>query len=177
MVEGDTSSDSTSEETRNRKIPRVSPRVLTGLTQLEKACLEFSLSLLHQSSSKDEYELPLVGALAILGLTKDEFRGVDTYPSILSSILKISRFFVLRYSFESSSSIQDQGLPDFNADISPTSRLFYGLDLGVKPLSRLKTLVDSLLIRGSFTPINWLLDLRSYGLAIARKTTSVGAID
>ena len=59
----------------------------------------------------------------------------------------------------------------------PTSRLFYGLDLGVKPLSRLKTLVDSLLIRGSFTPINWLLDLRSYGLAIARKTTSVGAID
>ena len=154
LVEGDTSSDSTLEETKNQKIPRVSPRVLIGLTQLEKAYLEFSLSLLHQSSSEDKYKLPLVGALAILGLTKDGFRGVDTYPLILSSILKISRFFVLRYSFKNSSSIQDQGLPDFNTNILPTSRLFYRLDLGVKPLSKLKTLIDSLLIWGSFTPIN-----------------------
>ena len=37
--------------------------------------------------------------------------------------------------------------------------------------------MDYLLIRGTFTPINWLLDLRSYGLNIARKTTSAGAID
>jgi len=43
-------------------------------------------------------------------------------------------------------------------------------------LIRLKTLVDRFLIRGTRTPIHWLLDLRAYGLSIARKTTSLGQL-
>jgi len=40
-----------------------------------------------------------------------------------------------------------------------------------------KILVDRFLIRGTRSPINWLLDLRNYGLKIARTSTSPGYID
>ena len=92
-------------------------------------------------------------------------------------MIKISRFFILRYSFENSISIQKSKESEDLDDIPTTIQLFSRLDLGNKPLFRLKTLVDHLLIRGNFTPISWLLDLRSYRLNIAQKTTSIGAID
>ena len=74
-------------------------------------------------------------------------------------MIKISRFFVLRYSFENSISIQKSKESEDLDDIPTTIQLFSRLDLGNKPLFRLKTLVDYLLIRGNFTPISWLLDL------------------
>jgi len=124
--------------------------------RLEKALLDFSLLLLDYISSRDEYDLPLIGALAVLGLDRNGFRGLDSYPSILSSILKISRFLVLRYSFEDSTTpnLDDDDGDDDSSTLSTPDRLFSGLDLGNGSLDRVKVLVDRFLIRGSNTPIN-----------------------
>ena len=158
--------DSNLDKATNRRIPIQKSRKLSDLTRLERACLEFLLALLDQSSSEDKYELPLINALAVLGLTKDRFKGTNTYPSLLSSVIKISRFFVLHYSFENSISIQKSKESEDLDNIPTTIQLFSRLDLGNKPLFRLKTLVDHLLIQDNFTLISWLLDLRSYGLNI-----------
>lgn len=47
------------------------------LNQLERACLDFCLALLDQQAKIDEYELPFVNALAVLGLDPKGFKGVD----------------------------------------------------------------------------------------------------
>lgn len=153
------------------------------LDQLERACLDFCLSLLDQQAKIDEYELPFVNVLAVLGLDPKGFKGVDAYPSILSSILKISRFFILRYVWDESDH-SDLSARPFSVPTRPDSEastLAFGRKLpnleGLDLLAQLKRLVDRILIRGSFTPINWLLDLRGYGMNLAFNTTSRGSID
>jgi len=151
--------DKEEEDEENTRIPVKNSRKLSSLTTLEKALLDFTISLLDQSTSEDEYDLALVDALAVLGVQQNRFRGVDSYPSILSSILKTSRFLVLRYSFENSSRISTtrgkEIAEDSDSSTSSTpEQLFSGLDLGEGPLSRLKTLVNRFLIRGTRTPID-----------------------
>ncbi|KAL6718593.1 hypothetical protein ACLMJK_002827 [Lecanora helva] len=160
--------------------PRYSRKV-SRLSRIEKALLSFLLSLLDRKSDEDEYELPLVDALAVLGLEENGFRGPDSYPSILSSILKISKFFVLRFAFEPrleypSDLDSNSNISDLDLSREPVL-LFSDLDLSEKPLERLTTLIDRFLIRGTKTTMAWLLDLRSYGLKIARNSTSPGYID
>ncbi|KAL6714225.1 hypothetical protein ACLMJK_007647, partial [Lecanora helva] len=128
--------------------PRYSRKV-SRLSRIEKALLFFLLSLLDRKSDEDEYELPLVDALAVLGLEENGFRGPDFYSSILSSILKISKFFVLRFAFEPR--LEYPSDLDSKSDISNISTepdlLFSDLNLSEKPLERLTTLIDRFLIR------------------------------
>ena len=65
-----------------------------GLSALEQACLDFCFSLLHHRLRTDEYESALIFALAVLGLTKQGFRGPHDYPSMLSGLIKTSRFMM-----------------------------------------------------------------------------------
>ena len=46
-----------------------------------------------------------------------------------------------------------------------------------KPLNRLINLVNRFIIRGSYSPVHFILDLRGYSLKIARNTTITGQID
>jgi len=113
----------------------------------------------------------------VLGLDRNGFQGPDIYTSILSSILKLSRFFVLKYTFKDDNLDTTSGeSSDESSDISGPENKFSGPDSS-KPLLRLKALVNRFLIRGLNTSINWLLNLRSYGLKIARSTTSSDLID
>ena len=54
---------------------------------------------------------------------------------------------------------------------------FLELGLGQQPLARLTSMVNQFMIRGTHTPMDWLLDLRAYGMNIARNTTSIGQMD
>ncbi len=151
-------------------------RKIRALSRLEKALLAFSISLLDQSTSEDEYELPFVGALAVLGLEESGFRGVDSYPSILSSILKIGWFLVLRLAFENSPTIEtssDNSESD-SGTISTMEEHFSDSGDREGLLLRLETMVNRFLIRGSRSPFEWMLDLRSYGVEITRSTTLSG---
>ena len=172
-----TREDSENEETSTRNTSIISstrarPKP-SSLTRIERACLDFSISLLDQQAKEDEYELLLVGALAVLGLEEKGWKGVDSYPSLLSSFIKISRFLVLWFSLEKSSTLDTDSDSDSGSDTST-----YSLGIGNRGvLERISFLVDRFLVRGSRSPINWALDLRSYGLNIAQNTTKEGLIE
>jgi len=48
-------------------------RVIPSLNELEIAYLEFSISLLNSPAKEDEYKLPFINALAVLGLIEKGF--------------------------------------------------------------------------------------------------------
>ena len=145
------------------------------MDNIQKSLLDFCLSLLDDSTESDEIDRPLIIALAVLGVTSTGFLGPDRYPSILSAVLKIGRFFVLRTCYENSTT----EYPKIDIDNSDDSDDSITSDTSSndKSLRRLKTMIDRFMIRGSHTPMDWLLDLRAYGMNIARNTTTTGQID
>ena len=108
-----------------------------------------------------------------MGVIKKGFQGPETYSSQLFAILKISRFFVLRLSYENSTSSLDTNIDLDDSDDSE----FLGLGLGQQSLGRLTSMVNQFMIRGTHISIDWLLDLRAYGMNIARNTTSIDQMD
>ncbi|KAF7142175.1 hypothetical protein CNMCM5793_008816 [Aspergillus hiratsukae] len=62
----------------------------------EKACLEFCIELLNQRHRSHEYESALVCAMAVLGQGETGWRGPESYPPILSQVIKIARFMVVQ---------------------------------------------------------------------------------
>ena len=66
------------------------------MTPLETACLEFCIELLNQKTKVHEYESPLVCAMAVLGRGEQGWRDPDSYPPIISRVLKVARFLVVQ---------------------------------------------------------------------------------
>lgn len=67
-----------------------------AMTDMEKACLEFCIELLNQRHRSHEYESALVCAMAVLGRGETGWRGPESYPPILSRVIKIARFMVVQ---------------------------------------------------------------------------------
>lgn len=53
------------------------------------------MELLNQRHRIHEYKSALVCAMAVLGRGVDGWRDADSYPPILSRVIKIARFFVV----------------------------------------------------------------------------------
>jgi hypothetical protein len=66
------------------------------MTPLETACLEFCIELLNQKTKVHEYESPLVCAMAVLGRGEQGWRDPDSFPPIISRVLKVARFLVVQ---------------------------------------------------------------------------------
>ncbi|KAH2644767.1 hypothetical protein KXW55_006875 [Aspergillus fumigatus] len=66
------------------------------MTDIEKACLEFCIELLNQRHRSHEYESALVCAMAVLGQGETGWRDPESYPPILSRVIKIARFMVVQ---------------------------------------------------------------------------------
>jgi Orsellinic acid/F9775 biosynthesis cluster protein D len=130
------------------------------VSTLEQTCLDFCFSLLNHSLRTDEYESALIVALAVLGLTEHGFRGPHDYPSMLSGLIKTSRFMMVQLAVRPSKATED---------------FFYDLGTETQPdqymISRVEQIVRQFMIRGSQSPMQWMLDLRSYGMKIAFNTT------
>ncbi|MCP5939805.1 hypothetical protein NL351_28235, partial [Klebsiella pneumoniae] len=64
---------------------------------MQLAALEFCIELLNQTMQQRETEMALVCALAVLGVrpTGKGFRDEQTFPSILSSIIKVAHSMVV----------------------------------------------------------------------------------
>ena len=123
------------------------------LDRILKSLLDFCISLLNDPTETDEIQCPFIIAMAVLGVTEKGFHGTDTYPSKMSAILKVSRFFVLRYSYEDTA-IADIQIDNENSNSDSDNSDFLELGLGQqKPLKRLTSMVDKFFIRGTNTPI------------------------
>jgi len=171
-----TRKDSKNEKTSTRNTSIISSTrarsKLSSLTRIERTCLDFSISLLDQQAKEDEYELLLVKTLVVLELEEKDWQEVDFYLSLLSSFIKISRFLVLWFSLEKSSTLNTDS--NLNSDLNTS---IYSLELENREiLERISFLVDHFLVRSSRSSVNWALNLRSYGLNIAQNTTKESLI-
>lgn len=72
---------------------RIEPFVMTPL---ETTSLEFCIELLNQKIKVHEYKSPLVCAMAVLGRGEQGWRDTDSYPPIISRVLKVARFLVVQ---------------------------------------------------------------------------------
>jgi hypothetical protein len=67
------------------------------MTEMQQAYLSFCIELLNQTIHNREYDIVLVCGLVALGvnLSGQGFRGADTYPSILSAVIKVAYFMIV----------------------------------------------------------------------------------
>lgn len=145
------------------------------MSRIQKACLEFCIALLNQSITRKEYDSPLVCALAVLGVKEDGWKGAEQYPPILSAVIKVARFMVVQHALELSGPLDDDAFDDDSAYESDSSRQRRHRPKGC--LQSVKQMMDKFMVRGSHGPMQWMLDLRTYGLKIHYNTTSRGHVE
>ncbi|CAN9283890.1 unnamed protein product [Alternaria alternata] len=146
------------------------------LSSTQKACLEFCIALLNQKITRKEYDSPLVCALAVLGVKENGWKGPEQYPPVLSAVIKVARFMVVQQALELSGPLDDD---EFDSDSA------YESDDSSNPPRRrrkgclqfVQEMMDRFMVRGSHGPMQWMLDLRTYGLKIHYNTTSRGHVE
>jgi superfamily II DNA helicase RecQ len=221
-----------------------------GMTAIQRACLDFCIELLNMEIEFTEYESALVCALAVLGVSEAGWRGPDSYPPILSAVIKCARFMVVQKAVHMAGSPveseyfagrrkmnldEDSGYDTASPSPSPRSRSRRrgcpSSPIGVDPaspsrfqwasssihgqsspggpsspvnpsnperrsspfvvarirpqnrrskkscLDHVKSMMDEFMVRGSKGPMQWMLDLRTYGLKIHYNTTSRGHVE
>ena len=149
------------------------PEALSGL---EKACLAFCIALLNHSITRKEYDSPLVCALAVLGVKEDGWKGAEQYPPILSAIIKVARFMIVQQALELSEPFEGDDIDGdstyaSDSESTPQQRRPKGC------LQHVQHMMDRFMVRGSHSPMQWMLDLRTYGLKIHYNTTSHGHVE
>lgn len=157
-----------------------------SMSELQRACLSFCIELLNQTIHNREYDMALVCALATLGVSPSGrgFRGADTYPSILSAIIKVAHFMVIQHAEQlARPAIDDQ----LSVCSSPCAFDDSGYESEDGPARRrrrgrsgfewVRKMMDGFMVRGCGSPVQWMLDLRSYGMKIGFNTTSAGHVN
>ncbi|KAJ5861945.1 uncharacterized protein N7529_009255 [Penicillium soppii] len=67
----------------------------SSLTSLDSACLDFCIELLNHRTKVEDYESALICASAVLGRGEAGWGTAQSYPPILSKVIKIARFMVV----------------------------------------------------------------------------------
>ena len=120
------------------------------LRLVDVRCLSFCLSLLQHQIRTTEWESPFICALAILGVEERGWKDATVYSSILSALIKLSRFLVVHFVVRE----------------HPSS-----------PIEGVRSFLEESLLRGTSSPFEWMLDLRAYGIKIAFNVIRPSTID
>jgi hypothetical protein len=81
---------------------------ISPLSPVERACLDFCMELLNQRITQQEYDSALVYAAAVLGVREGSFRTPKDYPPILSRVIKVARFMVVKKAMELSDELEEK---------------------------------------------------------------------
>jgi superfamily II DNA helicase RecQ len=176
-----------------------------SLTKIQRACLTFCIELLNQKIHNKEYDMALICATAVLGVQPHGggFRDPESYPPILSAIIKVAHFMVVQYAEELARPID--GDESYSPCSSPCDFEDSGYESNAKSDSGsddgsshsyrrrrrqsqrqskhrssfewVQKMTDDFMVRGSGSPIQWILDLRTYGLKIHYNTTAIGHVN
>jgi len=150
------------------------------LTAIQRACLEFCIQLLNQTISRKEYDSALICALAVLGVKEGGWKGPELYPPILSAVIKVARFMIVQQALELSEPFQEDefnGDSGYDSDSSADSAPAPAPARKPGCLGFVAKMMDKFMVRGSHSPMQWMLDLRTYGLKIHYNTTSAGHVE
>ncbi|KAA8651125.1 uncharacterized protein ATNIH1004_000003 [Aspergillus tanneri] len=66
------------------------------MSDIERACLECCIKLMNQTYHAQEYESVLICAMAVLGRGEFGWQDAESYPPILSRVIKIARFMIVQ---------------------------------------------------------------------------------
>ncbi|KAL2850676.1 hypothetical protein BJY01DRAFT_209757 [Aspergillus pseudoustus] len=66
------------------------------MTAIEQTCLELCVELLNQRHRTHKYESALVCIMSVRGWGEARRRDPDSYPPILSRVIKVARFMVVQ---------------------------------------------------------------------------------
>ncbi|KAI4749955.1 hypothetical protein E4T51_16663 [Aureobasidium sp. EXF-12344] len=179
----------------------------TATPELERGILFFIISLLDHVVRGWEYESPMICALAAIAVRPQGWLGVDRYPSILSALIKTSRYLVLQEAYErlltrdtdtgtsTDEDIDEDIDTDTDTEISSSSSTSTDGDARTAARARaadpgtdddrtkgprlddVEQLTFRFLRRGTRSPFEWMLDLRSYGQHLAMQSTSEGKVE
>lgn len=157
------------------------PQGFIALEGVPRACLAFCISLLCQNAHQHEYENALVCALAVLGVEPHGWKGYNTYPPILSSIIKVGRFMIIQHAFQETThehhSADSEDSEDETHDDHHQSHPFGEEPKQVGCIDVVQQMVEQYMLRTSHSPMEWMLDLRTYGMKIHFSGTAPGYID
>jgi hypothetical protein len=122
-----------------------------------------------------------VCALAVLGVKEEGWKGLEQYLLILSAVIKTARFIVVQQGLELlGADLLDPQDSDEETDDNNDSAYESGPSLRCCPkgcLQLVQQMMDRFMVRGSYRPMQWMLDLRTYGLKIYYNTTSRGHVE
>jgi hypothetical protein len=138
--------------------------------------------LLDHRITRREYDSLLVCALAVLGVKEEGWKGLEQYTPILSAVIKTARFMVVQQGLElSGADLADpQNDSDEETDDFDNSAYDSGPSLRRRPkgcLQLVQQMMDRFIVRGSHGLMQWMLDLRTYGLKIYYNITSRGHVE
>jgi superfamily II DNA or RNA helicase len=116
-----------------------------SLTDLELACLAFCVSLICHEMKCSEFESPLVRALCMLAVGTSGWLQPGTYTQHLSAFLTVGNMLLLQHATQKAFRENEKD-PDVYGELQAVKSR-YG-------------------IRGTGTPFQWAIDLRTYGMKI-----------
>ena len=156
------------------------PSETPTMTPIQQACLEFCITLLDQSVTRREYDNALVCALAVLGVREDGWKGPELYPPVLWAVIKVARFMVVQKAIDMSP-LEDEGYGSDSSDSSDDDNSSERSNRTEPPrkgcLQLVRDMMDKFMVRGSHGPMQWMLDLRTYGLKIHYNTSAQGHVE
>jgi hypothetical protein len=88
----------------------------------------------------------------------------------LSTVIKVARFMVVQQALELSGPLDEDAFDDDSAYESDGSQQRRRRPKGY--LQFIQEMIDQFIVRGSHSPMQWMLDLRTYRLKIYYNTTS-----
>lgn len=188
--------------------------------------MDFCIELLNQRIQVEDYECALVCALAVLGRGEGGWRDAESYPPILSKIVKISRFMVVHKAMRLDpkagemmqllrdhrmagdwvvespmddpayiySGSQDDGYASQASDETsqhhhprnhhPRNHQAEAIQFSQARRQHprrsfrewLVVMVNTFMVRGTHSPLQWILDLRTYGLKVHYNSTTPGHV-
>lgn len=140
---------------------------------IEEACLMFWIAMFDHEIKDHEFESAIISGLAVIGIkrTGEGFMEATDFTPKLSAIVTVLRGMVLYHAWvqrqDEIKRYKDEGMEEEEAKVKArsTSEIVRG------PVQQFMTLMD---YGGRSTPINHILQQRTYGMAI-RNTTKAPA--
>jgi hypothetical protein len=115
-----------------------------------------------------------VYTLAVLGVKENGWKGPEQYPLILSAVIKVAQFIVVQQALKLSKPL-DNTFDDNSAYKSNSSRQLHRQPKGC--LQLVQEIIDKFIVQGSYSLMQWMLDLQTYRLKIYYNTTSRGHVE
>ncbi|KAK5989588.1 hypothetical protein PT974_01671 [Cladobotryum mycophilum] len=169
------------EETIEKNIQLLSEGLIEGLVEDEKVdrlCLDMVVKLLNHQMKQDHYDNAIISGLAVLGIQEDKgWMSPLDYTPIYSAVIKIARMLVLYQSYLEREDEVAKMMRDLGMDEDEAREEARGVFRIVR--TKVQRFMTQTTHRRDAepTPMDWIMEMRTYGMYIRYNTVADGTID